>query len=298
MWKKKEVGDLVTTHEGVPWQKGHRSVLGRVGVIVRNDTVKVDVRVHAGPRVHSPNTESVAAPRAGPIPLGFFASAKNEPIEPFQELDREERSKAWTVVTLPIGDVEIFVPEQSDFPLEQLPLSCLSLVLAQLRLRDAAELARVSQRFCRAFRDEVAWRRRCEREPDVMQHYDGSQSFYALFRDRGPWRVRIVCLEADSKRVSDAFYVLCRPTITVEQLQKLVCHKRYQAHGAVRPTTLRPFDPSALTMEKGAIPHSWLPEWPRPNCAFDASQPQADIRTAGLVPEAVLSVVRERRFLD
>ncbi len=188
-------------------------------------------------------------------------------------------------------------------PLELLPLSCLSLVLAHLRLRDAAALAGVSQRFCRAFRDEVAWRHRCEAEPGVIERYDGSQTFRALFREHGPWRVRILSLDHKGKRLSsyqpqDEFYVLCRPTTTVAQFLELASTSTRVHRGLMRLQTMRPFDPGSMQLEKGRIPHAWLPDWPRPNCTFDASNPDADIRAAGLGPEAVLAVERERLFLD
>jgi hypothetical protein len=317
-WKKKEVGDLVTPVEGGSWaafsvdkslvRAGVKLVPGRVGVVVRNDSVRVDVRVYVSTVTVTvePPSDAVAAPRRSVISSGFSSSVKatpEKPAEEFELLDRQHRGKCWGVVSMPVGEVEIFVPEPSAFPLEQLPLSCLSVVLSALPLREAAALAVVSQRFRRAFNDEVAWRHRCEAEPGVMEHSDGTQSFRELFRQHGPWRIRVLSINRDGSRLAsaeehDSFYVMCRPTITVSQLQHLILNSRRMRMPLPRMDSLEPFDPRKVVQEKGRIPHAWLPDWPQPNCSFDASNPAADIRSAGLVPEAVLMVRRDNMHLD
>jgi hypothetical protein len=84
----------------------------------------------------------------------------------------------------------------ADFPLPELPVPVLALVLFWLPLSDAAALARVSHKFAAAFRDNVSWKRRCVEDVkgiDVEAAFkEGEASRMAFYKSRALFTVRVV----------------------------------------------------------------------------------------------------------
>ncbi len=176
----------------------------------------------------------------------------------------------------------------SSFPLSQLPAPVIALVLFWLPMREAAELACVSKRFADAFRDNVAWKRRCMLLPfDVEAAFvsENESSWMAFYDRHANYRIRIVTVftHRGGKSVSGDFVVgpFANDCGRFVEMVKNDPRNR-QKHTAKQE--LEPHNPSLIG---GRDPSERLNK-PGPNCTFVTTEGSATIAQAGLCNGAVL----------
>ncbi len=191
--------------------------------------------------------------------------------------------------------------EVSAFPLNDLPLHVLALVLFWLPMRLAAEAACVSRRFATAFGDNVAWKRRCLRDVtrniDIEATFEAEkhQSWLLFYRRYTPYRIRVVIVRPRGRyfAIGEIFDFVASPTMSVADFIDMVGSNARARYYRGRP--MLPHNPVVLQpnyeelKEAGAVPD-------KSNCKFSTSNPSATIAEAGLCDGAVLEQPELERY--
>lgn len=208
---------------------------------------------------------------------------------PFYGVDEELRNQKWTLwVTeedvLGRHDIQ---QDLSAFPLDRLPLSCLSLVMYHLARASSLHIAFLQSLACKkihsAWLDDTVWRRRCrDLDPLTMiPEMGGALSFY---KQHYHWNVTILTVWANMSGtcLSGRFSVVVPANMTVSTFLALVAQSPKNLQGSA---ILQPFDGSLINMES-YIEGDWLSF--KRNCKFQQTPPTLTLQEAGLCNDAVL----------
>ena len=206
-------------------------------------------------------------------------------------------------VFVPHSHVELFVPEPSSFPLMQLPMPCLSRVVGLMgSLQEALLLARVCKRFLSAFRDQIAWRLRAEKEGLVRpDDVPAETNWFATYQDRTEWRVTVVPTESQIYAGDDLWQcdwpmlkLYVRPTALLDEFLALLSKEAKEKYPTATPCTaegmhkrLHAFEPARFGRSRG-VPRRWFPKYPKANCPDFAVPENLEARAAMTVREAGL----------
>lgn len=183
----------------------------------------------------------------------------------------------------------------NSFPIMDLPLTALAIVLHSLGTVEASWASMTCKRFLCAFRHELLWKAKTVSVvgPDVV--VDAGSDWFRTYRDKAFWTITVVTVfwNRGVRSVKGKFSVSVNPKCTIMHLLDLLdmCRQNRQAtRGRLGVSAYKPHDPSRLGRRDVGGFVSNDPS-ATPNCRFDVYGKDLSISTvaeAGLCNGAML----------